>query len=268
MKNKILSCVVIFALIIVLMTVSASALSFTATMTASATTVAEESEFAVKIKVSNLDVGSNGINSLNGYLKYDAEVFEAITESSIEGLNGWTATFDETTGKIGLTKSSFVTSAQEVINIAFKTKAGVSGKSGTISFSNIVASNSESDISATDISTSITIGTAEGNGNTNTAGNTITIQPTNTSNTANKTNTTNIINAINTNTANNTTNNTTNNTSNNAVSSYVNTMSNTTSDESMPETGVDDTVLMLVFVAIGVAIMFYVKIEKLNKDIR
>lgn len=49
------------------MTISASALSFTATMTPSATTVAEATEFTVTVKVSNLDVGTNGINSLKGY---------------------------------------------------------------------------------------------------------------------------------------------------------------------------------------------------------
>ena len=134
MKKNVFSIILIISLIVFAMTTVASALSFTATMTPSATTVAEASEFAVKIKVSNLDVGTNGINSLSGYLKYDTEVFETISESSIEGLNGWTAKFDASTGKVELTKTSFVTSAQEVLNIAFKTKSDVSGKSGTISW--------------------------------------------------------------------------------------------------------------------------------------
>lgn len=259
MKKKVFSIILIITLIVFAMTTAASALSFTATMTPSATTVAEASEFAVKIRVSNLDVGTNGINSLSGYLKYDTEVFETISESSIEGLNGWTAKFDASTGKIELTKTSFVTSAQEVLNIAFKTKSDVSGKSGTISYSNIVASNSESDISATDISTSITVGTTDSNANTtNTSTNIIAI-PSNTSSGSNTTNNT-------ANTANVTTNVTANNTTNNTVSSYVNTMTNTTSEEDMPETGVDDTILKLIFVVIAVAIVFYIKIEKLNKD--
>ena len=46
----------------------ANALSFTASMTPSSTTVPESTEFTVSVKVANLDVGANGINSLsNGY---------------------------------------------------------------------------------------------------------------------------------------------------------------------------------------------------------
>ena len=100
MKNKILTIIVMILLMMFSLTMSASAVSFTATMTPSATTVKEATEFTITVKVSNLDVGANGINSLEGYLKYDTDVFETISESSIEGLNSWAAKFDETTGKI------------------------------------------------------------------------------------------------------------------------------------------------------------------------
>ena len=255
--KKVLSIILIIMLIIFTMTVSASALSFTATMTPSATTIDESTEFTVTIKVSNLDVGTNGINSLKGYLKYDTEVFDTISESSIEGLNSWIAKYEASTGKIELTKNTFVTSTQEVFQISFKTKSGVSGKSGTISYSNIVASNSESDISATDISTAITVGAGTSSGNE-------TIQNITQNNTQNNTIVAPVINAsVNTNT-NNTANNT--NVANNAVSQYVNTMTNTESESEMPKTGVNDTLLVLIFVVIGVAMVFYLKIDKLNND--
>ena len=251
MKNKLLSIMIIMLSIIFIMTITVQAASFTATMTPSGTTIKEATEFTITVKVSNLDVGANGINSLKGNLKYDTNVFETISESSIEGLNSWSAKFDQATGEISLTKSTFVTSAQEVFQITFKTKSGMSGKSGNISYSNIVASNSESDISATEISTSIAIGEGEGNAN----------------NTTNTTQNTVSINTITTNT-NNTTNNTVNNTTNNAISSYTNTMTNTTSNSDMPKAGVNDTVLKLMFIVIAVAIVFYIKIEKLNKDMK
>lgn len=245
------------------LTMSASAVSFTATMTPSATTVKEATEFTITVKVSNLDVGANGINSLEGYLKYDTDVFETISESSIEGLNSWAAKFDETTGKISLTKNTFVTSTQEVFQITFKTKQEVSGQSGTISYSDIVASNSETNISATDISTSISIGNASAGDGTD-----------NTSNVTTITNNTVTINAVTSGTTNNTATNAvtnianTNETTNNAVSSYVNTMTNTNSETNMPNTGVNDTVLKLIFVVVAVAIVFYIKIEKLNQDMK
>ena len=257
MKNKLLSIVLVMLLMVSIIAISAYAVSFTATMTPSATTVKEATEFTITVKVSNLDVGANGINSLEGYLKYAADVFETISESSIEGLNSWVAKFDETTGKISLTKNTFVTSTQEVFQITFKTKSDVSGKSGTISYSDIVASNSETTISATDISTSIAIGnTSEGN-TTNTTSNVVAI--------SNNTVSINAVTSSN-NTANNTV--TTNTTANNAVSSYVNTMTNTNAGTEMPNTGVDDTILKLIFVVIAVALVFYIKIERLNKDLK
>ena len=267
--KKFLSILLLVILMIFTMTVSVSGLSFTATMTPSATTVPEATEFTITVKVSNLDVGTNGINSLSGYLKYDTEVFDTISESSIEGLNSWNAKYDATTGKIELTKNTFVTSTQEVFQVTFKTKAGVTGKSGTISYSNIVASNSETDISATDISTAISVGTSTGTENPTNSVSNISVITANTSvGASNTTNNTVNMSANTTNTANNTTNNVANNTTNNAVSSYVNTMTNTTSETDMPKTGVNDTILMMIFGAIAVAIVFYIKIEKLNKDLK
>lgn len=279
MKSKILSVILIIMVAIFAMATAVNALSFTATMSTNSTTVPEATEFTVKIKVSNLDVGSNGINSLTGVLKYDSEVFESISESNVEGLNSWSATYDDSNGKIKLTKSMFVSSTQEVLSITFKTKAGVNGKKGSISLNDITASNSETDIPATAISTSITVGSGEsgntitavtnGNNTTNSnALNTITVNPVannasvgNTSNQARNNTTNNVANYANNNTANNTANNA-------AVSSYVNTMTNTTSDSDMPKTGVSDNLLFLAIGAIAVALMFYIKIEKLNKDIR
>lgn len=266
--KKFLSILLMVILMIFTMTVSVSGLSFTATMTPSATTVPEATEFTITVKVSNLDVGTNGINSLSGYLKYDTDVFDTISESSLEGLNSWNAKYDTTTGKIELTKNTFVTSTQEVFQITFKTKTGVTGKSGTISYSNIVASNSETDISATDISTAISVGTGTGTENPTNSVSNISVITANTVGASNTTNNTVNISANTTNTANNTTNNVTNNTTNNAVSSYVNTMTNTTSGTNMPKTGVNDTILMMIFGAIAVAIVFYIKIEKLNKDMK
>lgn len=276
MKKKLFS-IILMIVIVALMAIPASALSFTATMTPSATTVQESTEFTITVKVSNLDVGTNGINLLSGYLKYDTEVFETISESSIEGLNSWSANFDATTGKISLTKNTFVTSTQEVFQITLKTKTGINGKSGTISYSNIIASNSESDISATDISTSIKIGSTEEGGEEETpanntvsnatVNNTVTIAPNITAN--NVSNKVNTINAVTNNSVSLSTNNTANNSTNNTVSSYVNTMTNTTVDsETMPNTGVNDTILYLIFIVIAIAIVFYIKIEKLNIDMR
>lgn len=252
MKKRILKIAIITIMLIFVYANIVSALSFTASMTPSSTTVPETTEFTVSIKISNLDVGSNGINSMSGYLKYDADIFETINESNIEGISGWDAQFNSEGGKITLTKGTFVKGEEEVFQVTFKTKSGVSGKTGKIEFVNIVSSNSETTISAADISTSITVGTDTGNtGNTtNSSGNSASIvaKP-----------------------VNKTTNNTVNNTANNTVNKVNNTNSsyvNESAEEDIPYTGVEDTIMYIIGGIIVIAIIFYIKFEKINKEIK
>ena len=159
MEKKILIISLLFLLIIATFANSSfAALSFTATMTPSSTTVKESTEFTVTIKVSNIQAGDHGINTLSGVFEYNTEVFEAISSSNIEGLNGWSATYTSNNKKITLLKTSFTNSDEDVLQITLRTKAGTTGKTGEISYKSIQASNSEDDISASDISTTINIG--------------------------------------------------------------------------------------------------------------
>lgn len=246
MKKKFLKITIIAILLIWMYTTIASALSFTATMTPSSTSVDESTEFTISIKVSNLDVGSNGINTLSGTLTYDQTIFETISDSSIEGLNSWSQSYNAQTGKITLTKTTFVKTEESVFQITLKTKSDVKGKTGTIQFTDIVASNSESEITASDISTTITVGkdnTNTGNTSNTNSGNTLKIKPTN-----------------------NVVNNTSKNVANNSSIPYNNV--NTSSDDDIPYTGVEDTIMYLVVAFIVVAIVFYIKFEKINKEIK
>ncbi len=253
MKKRVFKIILIAMMLIFVYATVVSALSFTATMTPSSTAVPESTEFTIEVKISNLDVGTNGVNSLSGYLKYDEEVFEPINDSSIDGLNSWKPDYGTDTGKITLTKQTFVKTEEKVFQIAFKTKSGVTGKSGEIKFTNIVASNSETTIAAADISTSITVGNA-GEGNT-----------------ANVTNTPSngsiIALPVANNTANNTSNTNTNtNTNSNIVSPYTNN-TNTAGDD-IPYTGVEDTIMYLGGAILVLAIVFYIKFEIVNKEIK
>ena len=256
MKKKILKITTIMIMFTLVYVSIVNALSFTATITPSSTTVAESTEFTVKIKVSNLDVGTNGINSLSGYLKYDKDVFETITDSSIDGLNGWSPAYSADSEKVTVTKPTFVKSEEEVFQVTLKTKTGVSGKTGKIEFTNIVASNTDAEIQAPNVSTEITVGNVSENVLNTTGNNTIGIS-TVINNTANKTNT-----IITNNTTNTNTNKTTNNTS--AISSVVN---NTTPNE-ITYAGAEDSIIYIMGAIIVLALVFYIKFEKVNKEIK
>lgn len=256
MKKKILKITTIMIMFTLVYVSIVNALSFTATITPSSTTVAESTEFTVKIKVSNLDVGTNGINSLSGYLKYDKDVFETITDSSIDGLNGWSPAYSADSEKVTVTKPTFVKSEEEVFQVTLKTKTGVSGKTGKIEFTNIVASNTDAEIQAQNVSTEITVGNVSENVLNTTGNNTIGIS-TVINNTANKTNT-----IITNNTTNTNTNKTTNNTP--AISSVVN---NTTPNE-ITYAGAEDSIIYIMGAIIVLALVFYIKFEKVNKEIK
>lgn len=272
MEKKILKIAIIAVLLVCVCSNIVNALSFTATMTPSSKVVPYSTEFTVEIKVSNLDVGTNGINALSGYLKYDENIFEKISESSIEGRNGWSHSYNaENDGKITLTKTSFVKTEEEVFQITLKTKSEEDLKNiekakqkGEIQFTKILASNSASEISAADISVEITIGDEETNSGNTTSNGTISVSPTNTNvNTNSNTNKTIGITPTNTN-KNNTNTNT--NTNTNKVTPYVN--STNTTKEDIPYTGVEDTIMYLIGAIIAIAIVFYIKFERINKEMK
>ncbi len=253
MKKKSLLVVILLAIVIMAMIpTSVFALSFTASMPSSMT-VKESQEFIVAVKISNIDAGSNGINSLSGYLSYDTKVFDAISESSIEAVNGWTVNYSADTGKVTLLKPAFVKSEEDVFQITFRTKAGTDGKKGTISYKNIVASNSESDITASDISTTVTVSsTVNATANTTPQNSAVVLKPTN-----------------------NTVKKPTVNTPTNIVPSNVTPVNNTVAvkqpenkvEEEMPYTGAEDVAVRAIFVVLVVAAISYFRYQSL-KDVK
>lgn len=247
MRKKINYIVLFTILLIGILATSVFAYSFTVSLTPSATTVAPGKELIVTLKVSNIDAGSQGISAVSGVLTYDTSAFEAVTESSIDELNGWTVQFNTTSGMITAYKSSYVNSEEEVLQITMKTLSGntVAGKSGTIKLDSVVATNNETDISAKSVSTSINISSESTNRVTNRTRNNV---------------------------VNNTTNNKVRNVvSNNTVPPVVN---NTTPapqvenevKEEIPYTGTTDILLIGVIGAIAIAIVVYSKYKKVGKE--
>lgn len=287
MKSNVLKISIIAIMLVLVYTTVVSAFSFTPSMTPSSTTVPEATEFTIEVKVSNLDVGDNGINTMSGVLEYDDTIFEKISTSSIEGLNSWNPTYNAETGKVTLTKLEFVKQEEKVFQVTFKTKADVSGKSGEIKLVDIMAANNSSEINAQDISTTITVGQTSsnygnttntnsaqippitpGDGNQNTNNNTNNPTVTVTPGTTNTNKNTNTNTNTNTNKAANTNTNKAANTNNNSLSSYVNGYNQNSAGEDIPYTGVEDTIMYLMIAVMLVAIVSYVKFERVNKEIK
>lgn len=273
MKRRLIHIITIFLLIIVLLIDVVKAASLSVFMTPSTSNVQTSSEVVVKVKVANLDFGDKGINTFSATLNYDSDVFEEVLEEDVSGLNNWTVSYTPDSGKITLFKTNFVNSDEELFQIKLKTKSNVTKSSGTVSLKSISASNDDDETTATEVSTSITIGSG------------IVITPGNTTsnNTTNNT-TTNKVNTANNNaiiTINNKVNNTISNYSNtnssisnkiNNTTSTENSMSNyntnnnkSTTNEVVPYTGTRENVRIALIVLLVVAGYIYIKFEKLNK---
>lgn len=277
MEKKVFKVLIMITVLVMAVTTVVQANSFTASMTPSKTTIKPGTEFQVTVKISNLDVGSNGINTLSGFLKYDDDVFEVINDSNVEGVNDWKATFSSDNGKITLIKTQFVKTDEEVFQITFKSRSAEEIKkdtvSGSITFTKIYGSNSQDDINASDISTNIKVTKLDEE--LEEPGNSL-VLPSNT--VANNSAVKNVVVSNKTGntlgTTKNTTNNAVNKVANKAVNSTVNlstgnkTTFNTVDEEDIPYTGVEDTIVYVLFAAIALALVFYVKFEKLNKDMR
>ena len=246
---------IIFMINILTITVNA-ALSFTTSMTANNTKVEPGAEVVVSVKLSSIDVGEQGINTFSAQLGYDVNVFEVLTDTNVEGSNDWKSSYYSGTGRVTLTNTSFINSDEEMMQITLKVKSDVEdGTKGTVSLTNIIAANPDTEISASDVSTTITVGEERGEPanpgtiivnkvNNNTVNNGAVIVPT-TNNVVNKPNTVN--NIIN--------NNTTNNTTNGIQQS----------EDDIPYTGTETDAFMKIIVGIIIiALLLYRKIYMLG----
>lgn len=134
------------------------------TITLSSNTVIEGGDLTVTLNVKDITFVT-GINSINLTIDYDSNVFEAISTTSFDALNNWTAVYEPASKKLSLARASaqgLQTDSADVVKIDFKVKTGTNGKTTIISFKDMVFGDGFStDYKPQDISTStITIGSS------------------------------------------------------------------------------------------------------------
>lgn len=271
-KLYVIAIIMTLLLSVLALNVNAADLSFTTSLKPSSTTVEKGKEFTVNINVSNLKVGDNGINTLEGYLEVDKDVFEEVSEDSFEGLDNWGVKFTPDTGKVILTSTKFLKESKDICQITLKTQSNATAKQGAIEFTDIKASNSVDEITAQDVSLEIKVGSGSSSSSNSiriNTSNTNTDTNTNTTNTNSNTNSirTNTLNSTNSNNSSNSTNslsnlNTTSNNTNR--NSNVNTNTNESKEEEMPNTGIDDSIVKAILLVALVGALGYIKFRSLD----
>ena len=122
----------------------------------SKTEVSKKEEFFVDINLANVQA-DKGIISLGATLDYDKEALELI---KIEGKNGWETpsqgSFNESNGKMAITRSSVGQKDETVFTITFKVK-DTNKKDAKISLKDIVVADGDKPVKISLVSKSVSI---------------------------------------------------------------------------------------------------------------
>lgn len=146
--------------------------TFKANLTANKTSIKAGEEITVTIGASDINMGENGINTLEGKINYDTNIFEAITSSSIQSLNNWTTTYNDESstlnGKfLAVNLSSGTKENAQIFSVKFKVKETVTEEKNTkIEFKEITSNDGTNLVNVGDKAVTIKINSGNSNGTT------------------------------------------------------------------------------------------------------
>lgn len=213
-------------------------------------------EVVVDVAISSIET-PEGIIGLKATLEYNKN---SLSYVGMTGENGWsTPSYNEANGILVMDRNALVNSPETILKITFKVKDQSATQNATITLKDITVSGGEStgDISVPEMTKTITITKPDNSQNNNTTNN----------NTTNNNVTNNITNNSNHN-SNQTTNKNTNTTENPSI---VANTTNSNQNNSMttgilPKAGVTNIILIVLAGALILAIIFYVKIKTIDKN--
>lgn len=157
MKNKgeTVTLIVMILIIIILFTIlgnltisyAESEGTFKANLSTSKTILKAGEEVIVTIGVSDINMGTNGINTLEGKISYDTSIFETISSNSIQSLNNWTTTYNDESSSLNgkflaVNLSSGTKENTSIFSVIFKVKLTITESKDTqIEFKDITSND-------------------------------------------------------------------------------------------------------------------------------
>lgn len=210
--------------------------TFKAAVTPTEKTLKPGEEITITMNISDINMGDNGINTVEGNISYDNNIFEEVKSSNIQALNNWSTTYnDEGTslnGKfLSVNLSAGVKENTSIFSIKLKVKSSLNENKETyIQFNNITSNDGTNLVNAGNKSVKVTVqaGTQE-NKNVDTTGG-----------------------------------QTTSDTKNNTTSGKTD---KTQSKTILPKTGISSTVLIILATLLIVTIVLAIK-NRMMKDIK
>lgn len=120
--------------------------NFNALATANTTELKPEEEVTITVEVSDINMGENGINTLEGFIEYDKNIFEEIKSSSLQSLNNWTTTYNDENGKLNgkflaVNLSVGVKENTQIFAVKLKVKKDIKKTSTKINFKDLTSND-------------------------------------------------------------------------------------------------------------------------------
>ncbi|MCI9063257.1 MAG: hypothetical protein HFJ17_01440 [Clostridia bacterium] len=141
-KTKIFAFVVLIITLLCFNTnVKAASEKLTFTPEASTKSLSEGQTITITLKLSDINMGADGINTFGGILVYDENIFEKVTNSSFTTQNNWSIAYnDEETNKKGTflaTNMTGVTTNQTIGTLTLKVKTNIRSTTTVIKFTDV-----------------------------------------------------------------------------------------------------------------------------------
>ena len=157
--KKTLSILIIALLTIVLcMGAVNAAQTFSVALSADKTSVEQGSTVVVTVTLKDFVATETGISALIGTFNYDRQVFETVKKTDWTFLNGWTmGNYNENGGEFTSINGGFMNETHEAIKVTLKVKENATTGSTTITFKELNGSDGNIDIYPTDQNLSLTI---------------------------------------------------------------------------------------------------------------
>ena len=141
--------VLILAIIILGVNVYAAENTFKASVTPGTATLKPGEEITVAVDVSDINMGENGINALEGTIKYDSNIFESVKTADVQSFNNWSTTYNDETSSLNgkflaVNLSAGVKEDMKILSVKFKVKETVSETTTTqIDFKDLTSNDGE-----------------------------------------------------------------------------------------------------------------------------
>lgn len=174
--KKVVVQIIIVILILGALSNMVSASSFNLGVTPDKESIAPGEELEIALDISNINLAGEGLNTIEGVLEYNHNVFEKVENSNFTSLNGWAFTYNDEdsnqNGKfLGILLSEGVKTNQTIAKIKLKAKTGINDQNATIKIKDIKSNDGENIVTEIDKEISIKIEKKQNSGNPSGQGN-------------------------------------------------------------------------------------------------